>query len=302
MNILNCDICGTSFPDTEEKCPTCGYSRAFVEEMIDLPPARTHHERVRGGRYSKKNVLKRLKLLEKQEEADAAKSRDAEAAVDELVAKMESRAQQPQEEAEPAVQEPVENAPEKMEVHSGEDKIRFKEVNHDRDGDEQKQEDASRSARRRAARLNTALAAAILIFLGSVTYLAMHYGLIDAEALSAWIPAEITEFFATEPAEDVQSTDAPTEAATEASDEPSDETQSGTLSLNYEEMTFNSAEQAVQLYCEGYTAGEITWFSDNPSVATVNGSGQLVSVGPGTTYIWASVGGLSVKCVVYCKF
>ena len=32
MTILNCDICGTSYPESEEKCPTCGYSRAFAEE------------------------------------------------------------------------------------------------------------------------------------------------------------------------------------------------------------------------------------------------------------------------------
>lgn len=295
MTILNCDICGTSFPDTEEKCPTCGYSRAFVEEMIDRPPARAPRERVRGGRYSKKNVLKRLKLLENQAQAEADKHADAEAAVDELVAKMEHHVQQTPEGTAPA-------------AHGNEAGPRFVEVHHDleRDANEEKNAVTARAERRRNARLNAALAAAILVFLASATYLAVHYGLIDAQALSAWIPAEISEFFATEPEEKGQSTEAPTdpptEASTEASDDAADETSSGVLRLNYEELTFNEAEQAVQLYCEGYTAGEITWFSDNPSVAAVNGSGQLVSVGPGTTYIWASYGGLSVKCVVYCKF
>lgn len=111
MKILNCDICGTLFPDTEEKCPTCGYSRAFVEEMPEASDAPAVRERVRGGRYSKKNVLRRLKLQEEQAAAETVKNQNGAAAVEALVAEMESPVKEPREEpvstASDPVQEPV---------------------------------------------------------------------------------------------------------------------------------------------------------------------------------------------------
>lgn len=62
MTILICDICGTSYPDTDEKCPTCGYARGFAEPQEDPEQTPVVREKVRGGRYSKKNVRKRMML------------------------------------------------------------------------------------------------------------------------------------------------------------------------------------------------------------------------------------------------
>lgn len=63
MTKLICDICGTSYSDSEEKCPTCGYARAFAEEEPVEVRSFGVREKVRGGRFSKKNVRKRLKKL-----------------------------------------------------------------------------------------------------------------------------------------------------------------------------------------------------------------------------------------------
>ena len=60
MITLICDICGTSYPDTEAKCPTCGYSRAFEEESLQRSRDPREREKVRGGFFSHKNVKKRL--------------------------------------------------------------------------------------------------------------------------------------------------------------------------------------------------------------------------------------------------
>ena len=60
MTTLICDICGTSYPDTEAKCPTCGYSRAFEEEQFENRNHRGEHPKVKGGFFSHKNVQKRL--------------------------------------------------------------------------------------------------------------------------------------------------------------------------------------------------------------------------------------------------
>lgn len=41
MNKVICDICGTSYPDTAEQCPICGYSRELNGDNIldDIAPA-----------------------------------------------------------------------------------------------------------------------------------------------------------------------------------------------------------------------------------------------------------------------
>ena len=36
MSKIICDICGTGYSDTEDKCPICGYSREFNDQsMLD---------------------------------------------------------------------------------------------------------------------------------------------------------------------------------------------------------------------------------------------------------------------------
>lgn len=60
MTELICDICGTTYPETDEKCPTCGYSRGLTVFTPYDGQEHTAHEKIRGGRFSKKNVQKRL--------------------------------------------------------------------------------------------------------------------------------------------------------------------------------------------------------------------------------------------------
>ena len=63
MSKLICDICGTSYSEGVDKCPTCGYSRAFEEAADNAAQRPAVREKVRGGRFSKKNVRKRLELM-----------------------------------------------------------------------------------------------------------------------------------------------------------------------------------------------------------------------------------------------
>ena len=293
MNMLNCDICGTSYPDTEEKCPTCGYSRAFDEETMNQPTVRAPHQRVRGGRYSKKNVEKRKKLLQQQEEAGTGENAAA--------VKIEAPVQKPAAEAAPAAEENRQESA-TVEAEAPEKAVPAAQEPNAEKPAKVKKEKPSKEVRRRRRRLNFALLLSVLVFLGSLGYLGVHFGLIDVQALSEWIPAEVTDFidsyFETDPAV----TEPSSEEVTDAAPEETVETQTGSLGLNYTELTFDAVDQAVQLYCEGFTGGEITWSSDNESVATVSGSGKVISVGPGTTFIWASYGDQSVKCVVSCKF
>lgn len=67
MNKVICDICGTSYPETAEQCPICGYTgnrQHFA--AADTPaeaasPAPAKETRVKGGKFSTANVRKRNK-------------------------------------------------------------------------------------------------------------------------------------------------------------------------------------------------------------------------------------------------
>lgn len=75
MSKIICEVCGTRYPDTAEQCPICGYikestdnepEQEIQEDVLEIP----ERPRVPGGRFSKKNVRKRLKEQGTYEEAE----------------------------------------------------------------------------------------------------------------------------------------------------------------------------------------------------------------------------------------
>lgn len=64
MRKIICELCGTVYPDTEEKCPTCGSEKPASVEYIPESPAqdapRREYSHTKGGRFSNNNVKKRL--------------------------------------------------------------------------------------------------------------------------------------------------------------------------------------------------------------------------------------------------
>lgn len=60
MSKLICDICGTSYPDTATQCPICGCVRPAESSAVNDSGADTPgYTYVKGGRFSKSNVKKR---------------------------------------------------------------------------------------------------------------------------------------------------------------------------------------------------------------------------------------------------
>lgn len=59
MNRIICDICGSEYSETEERCPICNYPRQGNEKLVAASAADAVRTRVRGGRFSSKNVKKR---------------------------------------------------------------------------------------------------------------------------------------------------------------------------------------------------------------------------------------------------
>ena len=61
MSKIICEICGTSYPDTNMQCPICGCVKPVdVNAAVNKETeANSTYAYVKGGRFSKKNVKKR---------------------------------------------------------------------------------------------------------------------------------------------------------------------------------------------------------------------------------------------------
>ncbi|MBR7178793.1 MAG: Ig-like domain-containing protein [Oscillospiraceae bacterium] len=64
MNRIICDICGSEYPENAERCPICSYARQGTEK-IAVSSTEAVRTKVKGGRFSNKNVKKRLRAQEK---------------------------------------------------------------------------------------------------------------------------------------------------------------------------------------------------------------------------------------------
>ena len=61
MNQIICDTCGSKYPETDERCPVCGFARQGNEKVVAASAAEPAAVKVKGGRFSSKNVKKRQK-------------------------------------------------------------------------------------------------------------------------------------------------------------------------------------------------------------------------------------------------
>ncbi len=67
MSKIICDVCGTTYPETAAQCPICGCARPADAKTVTRESASADHGEaaaytyVKGGRFSKKNVRRRLK-------------------------------------------------------------------------------------------------------------------------------------------------------------------------------------------------------------------------------------------------
>lgn len=69
MNQIVCDICGIAYPESDDRCPTCGYPRQGGEKVVASGTVETVYTKVKGGRFSPKNVKKRWLEQEADDEA-----------------------------------------------------------------------------------------------------------------------------------------------------------------------------------------------------------------------------------------
>ena len=68
MNRIICDICGAEYPETVDRCPVCNYPRQGTEKLAAAEGEEVR-SKVKGGRFSSKNVKKRQKAQRKAAQA-----------------------------------------------------------------------------------------------------------------------------------------------------------------------------------------------------------------------------------------
>ncbi len=91
----------------------------------------------------------------------------------------------------------------------------------------------------------------------------------------------------------------------EETKEPGETTEPGgadikKLELSHSDVTMFEKGESVRLKVEGLSASQVTWSSDDPSVAEVE-EGKVVAVGGGTTKIRAEYNGMEAVCIVRCS-
>ena len=65
MNQIICDICGSEYPEGYDRCPVCSYPRQGGEKIVAAGAVEAVREKVKGGRFSAKNVKRRQRAQKK---------------------------------------------------------------------------------------------------------------------------------------------------------------------------------------------------------------------------------------------
>ena len=329
--LLICDICGTSYAYTEERCPTCGYARAFdLESLYSERPSITP-TKVRGGRYSKKNVQRRLQMLAAQENVFEEKMEipaedeqlNVEAVNEEISAPVEEISVIPEETVVeeiieiPAEEIFIEEAPAEEERKKVEEAFPadlfaeaidfvFPEEELQENAQEQEEElvleipeeivfveELPQEPEQKPEGSNIWLN--LVLGFASVVFILSAMYLVVKYA----VPAVKEMLPPTEPT--VVATEAPTTEPTEADTEAPTEAEE-VLILNYTQLTFTKAEDSSKIFAVGIADREIIWTSDDPAVASVTEAGRVIAVGAGTTTIHAVYGELEAVVTVTCDF
>lgn len=92
------------------------------------------------------------------------------------------------------------------------------------------------------------------------------------------------------------------EPTTEPVTEPSTATEPDSdFALNRSDFTLSTKGESWVLYNGTIGKTEITWSSEDESIATVEG-GKVIAVGPGVTKVYAEYNGTVLSCIVRCSF
>lgn len=315
MNRIICDICGSEYAESADRCPICGYARQGTEKIAGAAAGTAVRTKVRGGRFSAKNVKKRQKArsaaaAEKEKNPNKPlliviavllaaillvslyiamrffRGREAY-----LPAESTTQTTQPSETTAPptiscagiVVAEPVIN----FDAAGQQLPIELTLLPEDTT-DTVTYESADPAV---ASVSETGLVTAV----GSgYTTITIVCGEVREECtVACWFESETTA-----PAE----TTAPPETTQPV--ETTKATEPAALSIDYSDVSLFAIGESFTIRVsrgdQSISRSKVTWTSSNPAAATVE-NGVVTAAGPGTTTITASYNGQEASCIVRCQ-
>jgi len=336
MNKIICDVCGTSYPETETQCPICGCARpgdtAGVSGETGTGKSASSYNFVRGGHFSKGNVRRRNNANQpkKSKPADSEADRDDKkaniglvitaillllaiiAVVIYICLRVFMPDWIPDFNKEPA--QPTGGSV----VSTGEPNEDPQQTD---DGVTEPEETEPQNTEIPCTGITVSNPVVELDKIGSAVLL--NVTLEPADTTDKVTYASDDETIATVTSEGkvvviapgqaiitvtcgeftaecrvicTAETEPPTEAPTEAPTEPEP-----VLQLNRDDFTLFFKGETWQVYDGEIDRDEITWSIGNEAVATVE-RGRVTAVGPGMTTLYAEYRGVKVSCIVRCSF
>lgn len=317
MSKILCDVCGTSYPETAAQCPICGCVRPGEAQSVisDTSEGNDGYTYVKGGRFSKSNVRKRNKTSGSYEPASAQPSMDDDSektgnrglvitAIVLLLAIIAvvsyilvqfflpgsggNRDTTAGTDIKPSgtTESTVLTVPcEKL-------KLNVSAITFD-------QQTAARMIYATAEPANTT---------DEVTFESSDEAVVTVNAdgkVTAVGPGQATITVTCGDVTVECPVDCTFQLPTEDTTVP-DETEDTTVPeeefrLNRSDITFSSKGDSWMLYSGSLGLTQITWSSDDESVATIT-NGKVVAVGGGTTTVYAEYDGQKVSCIIRCAF
>ncbi|MCD7755426.1 MAG: Ig-like domain-containing protein [Firmicutes bacterium] len=334
MGKVICDVCGTAYPETAAQCPICGSAKSPAAQAVstDGDPRNgeggTTYTSVKGGRFSKKNVKKHTTAQKKESERrpvetppaerrpapERRKEKDSQGSNKGLVIVVillllaivmvvvyigvrvflddSLNTTNPNDASDPVGTSSTESTPTTERIACTEIVLSNKIIELEKDTDrwmlsvECTPADTTDTVVFTSADESVATVdqnGLITPVGGGETVITVTCGDVSAECTVSctFAPAATTD---------------PTGSSATAPE-------GFVLTLNRDDFTLSSQGQTWTLYqtTDGVKASDITWSSDDPSVATVE-NGVVTGVGYGYTTIRATYDGQTATCIVRCSF
>lgn len=270
MEKVICDICATAYSATADVCPICGYPRQgdakIVNETDDDSTAVVEREKIKGGRFSNKNVKKR------QKEALAAAKASAAAAAAPAAPVAPVAPAAPVSPAAPAVPaaEPEDDEPEM-------DDLEADELEAEPDQEPEKESNP-----------NTTLLLIAVILMAAIVL------------VTAYIAVRF--FWAGNPQKPEQTTTAATTTAPVQTTE-SGQIACAALNVDAGDLKLDAVGKEYRLRVTAIPANTtdvVTFASSDETVARVSADGVVTAVGAGKADITITCGQVEVVCSVLC--
>ena len=320
MSKIICDICGTSYPESAKQCPICGSVRPgdaqrVTNEVKSDGKVSTGYTYVKGGRFSKSNVKKRSKstdnnkknVPQEHNDEDSKSNRGLVAtaiilllAIIGVVIYIAVRFFAP-------ISDPVtgntENLGSNIDLSCRDMTLDTYTILLDQAGAAQLLTVKTTPEKPSDPVTFTSDNEAVVTVndKGKITAIAEGTAKITVTCGSITKECVVTVQFSNN--ETTENTTGPEETTTpsdttvpEESTQPTEE-----LRLNRKDFTLSYKGESWVLYSGSIPKDQITWTSENESVATF-ADGKVVAVGGGMTTLHAEFNGQKVSCIVRCTF